>query len=359
MIPQVFGLSRFSGRTLIKAAAMGAALCVLPPAGVLVFSEGPKLLESFRRLSPGLFALSLFMVFTAWMCHSLRVYFMVRTLGYRSSWGYAIVTAMAMEFGIAVTPGGVGGGALKAAFLGRLGMPIGESLGLIATDVLFDGVFLVLAGAAGVWAVFHDPWWQNMVAALSLHRVPVGLFGVIGVMFGVFLMGLRWARKSRMGYKGTRRCTNEAGDLESGRGVFGRLGKTLGRGCLVAPRLFQKNAGVAGLCVFLALVQGFCRYGILPLLVSSFDPGVAVLPLVPLQALVWALSLVLVLPGGGGSVEIISLVFLRSMLPMERVAVVVLGWRFLTYHLNWIIGAVSLLCASTHSFSGSRKSEPF
>lgn len=290
MIPRVFGFSRFSGRTLIKAAVMGAALCVLPPAGVLIFLEGPKLLESFRRLSPGLIALSFSMVFTAWLCHSLRVYLMARTLGYRSSWGYAMTTAMAMEFGIAVTPGGVGGGALKVAFLGRLGMPVGGSLGLIATDALFDGVFLVLAAAAGVWAVFHDPWWQNMVAALSFHLVPEGLFGVVGVVFGVFLMGLRWARKSRMGRNGPRRRTPDADDLGSRRSVFGRLGKMLGRGCLVAPRMFQKNAGVAGLCVFLALVQGFCRYGILPLLVSSFDPGVAVLPLVPLQALVWALS---------------------------------------------------------------------
>lgn len=335
---------------------MGAALCVLPPLGILVFSDGPKLLESFHGLSPGLLALCFSMVFAAWLCHSLRVYIMVRSLGHRLSWSYAIATAMAMEFGIAVTPGGVGGGALKAAFLGRLGMTVGDSLGLIATDVLFDGVFVVLAGAAGVWAVSQDPWWQNMVAALSLHRVPKELLGLSAAAAGFLLIGLWWATKGRMRRNGclvrTHGAHEEAG---TGRGVFGRLGEILGRGSVVAPRLFKESAAFAGLCVLLALIQGFCRYGVLPLLVSSFDPGVAVLPLVPLQALVWGLSLLLVLPGGGGSVEIISLIFLRAMLPVEHVGVVVLVWRFFTYHLNWIIGGVTVVCGSTRSPVGSRE----
>ncbi len=168
-------------------------------------------------------------------------------------------------------------------------------------------------------------------------------------------IGLYWTRRNRSRLGGP---ANQ-GDPDDARVVghrwFGRLREALQRGCRVAPRFFRENATVSALCIVLAFVQGSCRYGILPLLVLSFGPPVSVLPLVPIQALLWALSLVLVVPGGGGSVEIISLVFLSTMLPSENVAVVVLVWRFLTYHLNWIIGLIAFLGGSARSLFGSEE----
>lgn len=350
-----FGFSRFPWGAVIKAAAVGAVLCVLPPLFVLVFSDGPHLVASLQKLSKELLILCSFMVLAAWLCHSLRVQLLVRTLGYRCSWRYAVATALAMEFGIAVTPGGVGGGAFKAAFLRKLGMPLSESIGLIATDILFDGFFLGAAAIAGLSAVGSDPRWQNILASLSLSRLAEELSWLVTAVAAVVLIGLYWARKTPLRLKGSPDQGHHGGGLGSEVRRLDGFGEAIRRGWRVAPRLFRENATVCAVCILLAFLQGSCRYGILPLLVHSFGPTVSVLPLVPIQALLWALSLGLVAPGGGGSVEIISLVFLRTMLPGESVAIVVLAWRFLTYHLNWIVGSVAFLGGSARSLFGSEE----
>ncbi len=157
MALQPSGVSHVPWGSLVKAVAVGTVLCVLPPLFVAVFSDGPRLAASFQKLSRDRIVFSSCMVLVAWLCHSFRVQLMVRTLGYRCSWGYAVATAMAMEFGIAVTPGGVGGGAFKAAFLRKLGMPLSESLGLIATDILFDGFFFFRGWGCGHVGCFSRP----------------------------------------------------------------------------------------------------------------------------------------------------------------------------------------------------------
>ncbi|WP_448382994.1 lysylphosphatidylglycerol synthase transmembrane domain-containing protein [Desulfosoma sp.] len=337
-----FSLRPFERRRLWKAAGIGAALCVFPPLVVLLSLDGPKLLEHFQKVPVGLLGLCLSMVLGAWLCHSLRVLIMVRSLGYPCSWAYAFGTALAMEFGVAATPGGVGGATLKAAFLKKRGMPVGESLGLIATDLLIDMVFFMATGAAGFWAAFTDPRWQKMWASVTLRRVPEGLWGGVAVVGAAVLLSLLWVKKSRSDRSGLMEEVPGSMDSPPGEGPWGKTLEALRLGCRVAPRLFRRHGNAVFLCLLLSMGQGVCRFGILPLLVRSFHDDFNLLPLIPLQAFLWAMSLALVTPGGGGGVEILSLVFLRALLPAEEATVVVFLWRFFTLHLNWLVGSLAL-----------------
>ena len=337
-----FRLPPFEGRRLWKAAGIGAVLCVFPSLVVLLSWDGPKLLEHFCRVPIGLLGLFVSMVLGAWLCHSLRVLIMVRSLGYPCSWEYAFATALAMEFGIAATPGGVGGATLKVTFLKKLGMPVGESLGLIATDLLIDMVFFMATGTAGLWAALTDPRWRKILASVTFRRLPDGLWEGLAVFGVALLLSLLWVKKNRSDRNSLAGELPGVTNSPAGEGPGGKTLEALRRGCRVAPQLFQSHAAAVFLCLLLSLGQGVCRFGILPLLVHAFAAEINLLPLVPLQAFLWALSLALVTPGGGGGVEILSLVFLRALLPAEEAAVVVFVWRFFTLHLNWLVGSVAL-----------------
>ncbi|MEJ5363809.1 MAG: lysylphosphatidylglycerol synthase transmembrane domain-containing protein [Desulfosoma sp.] len=324
----------YEGRKLLKAAFFGAVLCIFPPLVVLLSRDGPEMLENFHRVPIGLLGLFSSMVFGAWVCHSLRVLIMVRALGYPCSWVDAFFAALAMEFGVAATPGGVGGATLKVASLKKLGMPVGESLGLIATDLLIDMVFFLATGIAGTWAAVTDPRWQKMWASVTVRRLPEVGWEAVAVFGVAVLMSLLWMKKSRSNRTGLVGEVPGAAESSPRESLWGKTLDALRLGCRVAPRLFQNHAAAVFTCLFLSLGQGLCRFGILPLLVRFFDADFSLLPLFPLQALLWALSLALVTPGGGGGVEILSLVFLRALLSTEEATVIVFVWRFFTLHLN-------------------------
>jgi uncharacterized protein (TIRG00374 family) len=59
------------------------------------------------------------------------------------------------------------------------------------------------------------------------------------------------------------------------------------------------------------------------------------------QGILFTVSLVLVVPGGGGSVELLALLILPHFIPKSLIGVVLLMWRFLTYHLNILVGGAA------------------
>jgi uncharacterized protein (TIRG00374 family) len=89
-------------------------------------------------------------------------------------------------------------------------------------------------------------------------------------------------------------------------------------------------------------VQWTCRYGVLPLTFHALGVDVPVLPLMLLQGCLFLLSLLVVMPGGGGSVELLSGALLPLFAPAALVGPAVLIWRVATYHLYVLAGGAML-----------------
>jgi uncharacterized protein (TIRG00374 family) len=64
------------------------------------------------------------------------------------------------------------------------------------------------------------------------------------------------------------------------------------------------------------------------------------LPLMAAQGLLFMISLLVVVPGGGGSVELLSAVLLPGFVPSAVVGIVVAMWRMFTYYLYVVGGAL-------------------
>ena len=118
-------------------------------------------------------------------------------------------------------------------------------------------------------------------------------------------------------------------------GVFKQAGRP-------APSFFASEARGALLASFgVASLQWLCRYGVLPLLVLAFAPARNPLPLLAVQGFIFSFSLLLVAPGGGGGVEVITALVLQHFVPVSAVGVVLLLWRFYTFHLYLLGGGVA------------------
>lgn len=90
----------------------------------------------------------------------------------------------------------------------------------------------------------------------------------------------------------------------------------------------------------LATCQWTCRYAVLPILIFMFGDYVNPIPLFPLQGLLFLVSLMLILPGGGGGLEMLSVLVLPAFVPVKYVGVVLIIWRFFTYYIHLLVGGL-------------------
>jgi uncharacterized protein (TIRG00374 family) len=107
--------------------------------------------------------------------------------------------------------------------------------------------------------------------------------------------------------------------------------------------LLRERRGSLAAVFVLAAIQWSCRYGVLPLLLVAYGCHRNPLPLLVLQGLIMVFSVVAVMPGGGGSVEVVSAFLLRGFVPLSAVGMVLLLWRLFTYHLYLLAGGAMFL----------------
>jgi uncharacterized protein (TIRG00374 family) len=92
----------------------------------------------------------------------------------------------------------------------------------------------------------------------------------------------------------------------------------------------------------LATTQWLCRYGVLPTILMALGASRNPLPLILLQAFLFALALASALPGGGGTMEIMGTMVLTQFVARDDAVVAMLVWRLFTYHLVVLAGGIAL-----------------
>jgi len=326
-----------------KSALRRGALAAVTLAGtatvvVLLATVEPGTIERARSASLPLLALSVLLVLGAWAALAGRMLLNGRALGYRLTFERAALVSLSSEFGAAVSPGGAGGPAVRVALLRRLGVPAAMGATMAGADILLDGIFFVLMMPLALTVLVTEPvcrlWAGNGTATLGRAglRFAIAVALLAGLVWAARAMGRtrrvrRW-RAARYLFVLCRRARRELADMRQAATFLYRRRK----------RLLLCNLVLAG-------IQWTCRYGVLPVLLVAFGCTRNPLPLLPIQGLLLMVSALVVIPGGGGSVEALSALILPSFMSRPLVGVVVLVWRLLTYHLNLMAGGASFAWA--------------
>jgi len=276
------------------------------------------------------------LVVATWLFGGARVFTLARGLGYPLSYRRSVAVILSSEFGITVTPAGAGGAALWLGVLKGAGVPVSHGAALLTAELAIDGLFFTFLLPFALVALARRPALVEGVAArveeLWIYPVlGVALVVVLGVLLAR-LPALTPARRWLWNRRTLRRTVVRVLRLWRDRHLFlHRLRSGL-------HTLFRVRPGLVAITMALAVMQWTCRYSVLPLLVMRFGGASEVVVLFLIQGVLMMLSYVIVAPGGGGGVEVAAALVLPFFAPAAVIGVVVVLWRFYTYHLFLLAG---------------------
>lgn len=324
-------------RYLLQAVALGAIASV----GVFLFTVRDDTWQQIKQfhwpMLPVLFAT----VLVAWMCNGGRILVLARALGYKMNYRQAISVSLSAEFGIAATPAGVGGTVLRLALLRQANIPLTKGGSMLAADVAVDLAFFALITPIAVFVILKDPFFGGLLQEADDLHVIGAISAVVLITVGlIFLV-------SRQGFQRT--LQRWADSFAYGRrhrwparirGVRWAIARSTRRVITSLRFIFLRRKGALFIDFIFASIQWCCRYSLLPLVLFAFGTTANPFPLFLIQGLLFSLSLIIVLPGGGGSVEIFAGIILPQFAPLALVGVILMTWRFFSYHLYLLGGGL-------------------
>jgi glycosyltransferase 2 family protein len=339
---------KFTKSILFRYALQGAILGVLANGAVFLYTQSDETFIHLQQFRWDVGAMLFVLVLVAWVCNGGRIYLLSRSLGYPLSYKQSISISLSSEFGIAATPAGMGGAAIRLGLLRRAGVPLAHGTSMLATDVAMDSLYFLLLFPFAIMSLARNPKVTALFQQIGAERfVYIGVGAVGVVLLAVFLIRIGfvqfcvdWLSKHPMGQRHR---------IQVRFRLFARIiKKEMHRVREGVSHLFQLRWGTV-LCTFvLASMQWTCRYSILPVLLYAFsivnDPVLLFL----MQGALFTVSLIFVLPGGGGGVEVLTAVILNMIIPPPLVGVVILLWRFFTYHLYLFGGGSVFFWTSWH-----------
>lgn len=254
------------------------------------------------------------------------------------SWRGSVNSILLWEFSSALTPSVIGGSAFAVLILKREGMSTGRSAATVLATALLDELFYVIAVPvivliAGIDAFFPkelpDFWGSSgiqtlffggyavvfsicLVILFALFAAPKAVPKFLGFTFNLPLLR-RWNERA------TRWASEWDVATDNLRGAGGRVWAKATLATLISwtARFLTLNAV---LYVFMKVV-----------------PNADVLAR---QLAMWIVLLLSPTPGSSGIAEIAMPTFIGSVVSVGRFGVIILIWRFFTYYIYLILGAL-------------------
>ncbi len=262
------------------------------------------------------------------LARSLKIRWSARAAGIRLKLSAAARTCLGGDFAAAITPARSGAEPARFFVLSETGLPSSSVLVILYAELFLE----VLSLAAVVFCV----------AVIFRHAgsVLVTLVSVVGayaaVILGIGALALFLSRRNANGPppRWARRLRLHAGRWRTVQRALRKLRATVDS----VERIHRPAAFGAFLASF---VHVAIRLTVLPALVLT---SVASAPLAPLA--LWPLGFlygaaVVPAPGGGGAVEVAFRAALGHAIPVQLFAASLIWWRFYTFYIYILLGAVA------------------
>jgi len=336
-------------KRMLRWVLQGVALGGIATVGVFFFTVQPDTWTQLRAFNPAWLPVLVGLISLAWLCNGARVWVLCRALGHRVTYRQAVAVTMSQEFGIAVTPAGLGSAVLRFTLLARAGVPVAQSASMLTTDAALDMLFFALLTPFGCAVVLHDPAFGGLLARIGPRPPLAPLLGGLAALVALVVL-LRSASFQRQ-------LARLAGATS-----FGRRRRLPGRHRYLRIRtervlrrmrealalLWGRRKSALLVNFLCAAAQWTCRYSLLPVVLFALGVPLNPLPLFLVQGLLFMLSMLVVAPGGGGAVEVLAAVILPAFVPLSLVGLAVLLWRMFTYHAYIIVGGTVFFLTFRH-----------
>jgi uncharacterized protein (TIRG00374 family) len=258
---------------------------------------------------------------------AVKLTWCARALRFRLALRPAIRTTLGGDFGAAITPSRSGSEPARFLILSEAQVATADSLLLLFTELALEAASLAIV------AVLLIMVFPRAGGALASMVGVVGGYAVF--VLSTIVLGTLLARRRAHGPPPR---WAEAIGLHAGRwrGVQRAIRQL--RDGVRAARTADKRWVFGALLV--SVLHVVARISILPALVYAATPNVPLAPLV-----LWPLALsygagVAPAPGGGGVIEVVYRATLGSVIPPALLGASLVWWRFYTFYLPMMLGAI-------------------
>ncbi|MDO9034177.1 MAG: flippase-like domain-containing protein [Methanoregula sp.] len=294
---------------------------------------------SFNLIFLGLAILFRLLALGLW---GVRIQLMSGSLGYRVKLPYCVNMVLAGLLAGTITPGGSGGEPVRVHELYRAGVKIGDATAVVIMERVLDGIVLTILGI--LLMILMTRYIETIFTPALVIIVIIAWFFLISFLLipffairypertKIFLMKLvnwivpRLGRFSASHQSIAERADHEIDNLFASMSHFtGNAWKGLFFGGVVTTFFWISEFLVASV-----IMMGL---GLGPFLLESFF----------FQILIAIIMMIPLTPGAAGVTEISTLSLYALIIPSGMIGIFVILWRFVTFYLNIILGAVSSL----------------
>ena len=318
---------------------------------IYVASQGEwtvaDLLQSVRA---EYFLLALVMVLVPLFTHATRIMLWSRVFRCPVSFPDAFTAVMCNEIGSAMTPTAVGGGYAKLYYLYRSGFTPAQATLTMLLGSIEDLAFVatMVGTALYISAGDNNPALAQAITSV-LDQAPYLLL-LIAVIGGGYVVLRRW----RSPKKAADSSSEESYENTPKKSIWERV------------RAFKDDfTGAVGFALrhgrwtllintVLSMLGWICRYGSINAIMAGFGFPVEPLLFPLLNWSVFTVNNFVATPGGMGGAEAAFALVMTGFIPTGMLSLVTFVWRFATFYLALLIGAVVITVRGVE-VSGGRK----
>ena len=308
---------------------------------------------SFNLIFLGLAILFRLIALGLW---GVRIQLMSGSLGYRVKLPYCVNMVLAGLLAGTITPGGAGGEPVRVHELYRAGVKIGDATAVVIMERVLDGIILTVMGIllmilmTTYIASIFNPALLVLVIIAWIFLISFLLIPVFAIKYPertkILLMRLvnwlvpRLGRFSASHQSIAERADHEIDNLfESMSRFTGTAWRGLFFGGIVTALFWISEFLVASV-----IMMGL---GLGPYILESFF----------FQILIAIIMMIPLTPGAAGVTELSTSSLYALIIPSGMIGIFVILWRFVTFYLNIILGAVASLAIFKRELKYQKKEE--
>ena len=314
--------------------------------------------QDLKKLTAVLYSIgldSLLYCAAAWVCYillgALAIRYFLKTRGYPISLQYALFVSLSGAFYSNVTPGATGGQPMQVYYLTKRNVPAGVGTSMVTVQFFCFQTMLAVFGT-----VFGIVWYGDIALQLNGNMWML-YFGYIYNLFVVILTFLMAANKkvvlklidwSVALLAKMRLAKDPAAWKEKGYVHVEHFHQ-----CIQSLR---RNPGTFFILLLLAGLRVLTLMAVVPLvyralLLSGTGTGL----LIALAVMLFLTAAWTPLPGASGAQEIGFNLFFSGHFKDEKLFMGLLLWRFFTYYISILFGAVAVTAATVRENRTVRK----
>jgi uncharacterized protein (TIRG00374 family) len=261
---------------------------------------------------------------------------------------------VATDIGAALTPSTIGGSYAKLGILTTYGFSPGEATLVTLLGTIEDAGFFAIAlplslVITGAW---DDPGVKQLLRNFGSYWPWFLAIGAVVILAYALLVS--WRRNKSTAVL--------AAPENASRSIFSRLRakwrEYKGQFASASKFVREKHRRTFLACILFSGIGWTCRYSVITLLVLGLGYPADLVLFFFLQWVVFTLMGLFPTPGAVGGAEISFALIFRGFVPSGAIPIITGAWRFLTFYLIMIVGALIVVFFGAGNFDRKLKRLP-